>query len=63
MNICYSEDVKYTKSGIPIRFYGLSNVDNVSYDTYGIDTNSVIYKIKEQEKQLFRSGGYIRPAR
>jgi len=63
MNICYSQEVKYTKSGIPITFYGLLNVDHISYDTDGMDTNSVIYKIIEQEKKLFRDGAYIRPAR
>ena len=50
INISYCEDVKYTKSGIPIKFYGLLDLDNVNYDTNGIDTNSVIFKIKNAEK-------------
>jgi hypothetical protein len=58
INICYSQEVKYTKSGIPIKFYGLLDVDNVNYNTYGIDTNSIIYKIKQQE-----NGAYIRTSR
>jgi hypothetical protein len=58
MNICYSEQVKYTKSGIPIKFIGLLDIDNSN-----IDTNSIIYKIIEKEKELIKNNSYIRPAR
>ena len=58
MNICYSEEVKYTKSGIPIKFIGLLDIDNSN-----INTNSIIYKIIEKEKELIKNNSYIRPAR
>jgi len=48
----YSEEIKYTKSGIPIKFVGLYDV---SYDTDGMDTNSLIYIIMEKEKQRWRN--------
>ena len=46
----YSEEIKYTKSGIPIRFMGLLDVDNSN-----VDTNSIIYQIIEKEKELIRN--------
>jgi hypothetical protein len=57
------EEIRYTKSGIPIKFYGLLDVDHVNYDNSNMNTNSVIYQIMEKEKQLFRENAYIRPAR
>lgn len=48
----YSEEIKYTKSGIPIKFIGLYDV---SYDTDGMDTNSLIYIIMEKEKRNWRN--------
>ena len=50
---CYSEEkIRYTKAGIPIKFIGLYDV---SYDTDGMDKNSLIYIIMEQEKQKWRT--------
>lgn len=46
----YSEEIRYTKSGIPIIFYGLLDLDNVNYDTNGLDKDSLIYKIKMLER-------------
>jgi hypothetical protein len=61
---CYSEEQTYTKSGIPIKFYGLLDVNNVSYSKCETaDSNSIIELIKAQERQLFKNGAYIRPAR
>jgi hypothetical protein len=50
----YSEEIKYTKSGIPIRFIGLLDVDHSN-----VDTNSIIYKIIQKEKELIRNNLYI----
>lgn len=49
----YSEEIKYTKSGIPIRFIGLLDVDNIKYDNSNMDTNSLIYQIIEKEKKTY----------
>jgi hypothetical protein len=49
----YSEEIRYTKSGIPIRFIGLLDVDNSN-----VDTNSIIYKIIEKEKEFIRNNSY-----
>jgi hypothetical protein len=45
-----AQEIRYTKSGIPIIFYGLLDLDNVNYDTNGLDKDSLIYKIKMLEK-------------
>lgn len=64
ISVCYSEDIRYTKSGIPIKFYGITDIDNVTYSKSETeDPNSIIELIKAQERQLFKNGGYIRPAR
>ena len=31
-SMSYSEELRYTKSGIPIIFYGLLDLDNINYD-------------------------------
>lgn len=54
-----AEEVKYTKSGIPIIFYGLLDLDNINYNTDGLDKDSVIYKIKMFEKYLTKNSGYL----
>lgn len=59
INICYSEDIKYTNSGIPIKFYGLLDLDHINYDTEGMDTNSLIFKIKNVETETIKNSGYI----
>lgn len=58
-----AEEVRYTKSGIPIIFYGLLDLDNVNYDTKGLDKDSVIYKIKMFEKYLIKNSGYLSSSR
>ena len=64
INNVYSEELRYTKSGIPIKFYGITDIDNVSYSkSENNDANYIIELIKERERQLFKSGGYISPAR
>jgi esterase/lipase superfamily enzyme len=55
INNVYSEEVK---------FYDITYIDNVTYSKCETaDPNSIIELIKAQERQLFKSGGYIRPAR
>jgi hypothetical protein len=55
INNVYSEEVK---------FYGITDIDNVNYSKCETeDPNSIIELIKAQERQLFKDGGYIRPAR
>ena len=55
INNVYSEEVK---------FYGITDIDNVTYSKCETeDPNSIIELIKAQERQLFKNGGYIRPAR
>jgi hypothetical protein len=49
----YSEEIKYTKSGIPIIFIGLSDIDNSN-----IDTNSIIYQIIQKEKELVKNNSH-----
>lgn len=57
INNVHSEEAKY-------KFYGITDIDNVSYAKSVLpDEVSIIELIKAQERQLFRSGGYIRPAR
>ena len=64
INNVYSEELRYTKSGIPIKFYGITDIDNVTYSKCETeDPNSIIELIKAQERHLFKNGGYIRPAR
>jgi hypothetical protein len=46
-----------------VKFYGLLDVDNVNYDNSNMEKSSVIYQIIEKEKQLFREGAYLHPAR
>jgi hypothetical protein len=61
---CYSEEQTYTKSGIPIKFYDLLDINNVSYSaSETADPNSIIELIKAQERQLFKDGAYISPSR
>jgi hypothetical protein len=60
---CYSEEVRYTKSGIPIKFYGLLDIEHINYDTDGMDTNSIIYKIKKYEKDIIKNNSYIPASR
>jgi hypothetical protein len=59
----YSEEVRYTKSGIPIKFYGLLDVDNINYHNSNTNTNSLIYQIIEKEKELIRNNSYISSSR
>jgi len=55
INNVHSEDAK---------FYGLLDIDNVTYSKSETeDPNSIIELIKAQERQLFKDGAYIRPAR
>ena len=54
----YSEELRYTKSGIPIRFIGLMDIDNSN-----IDKDSIIYKIIQKEKQLIKDVAHISPSR
>jgi hypothetical protein len=64
INNVYSEELRYTKSGIPIKFYGITDIDNVTYSKCETeDPNSIIELIKAKERHLFKNGGYIRPAR
>jgi hypothetical protein len=63
VTLAHSEEIRYTKSGIPIKFYGLLDIDNVNYDTDGMDTNSVIFKIKNYEKQIIKNNAYIPASR
>ena len=57
INNVYSEEAKY-------KFYGITDIDNVSYAKSVLpDEVSIIELIKAQERQLFKNGGYIRPAR
>ena len=51
-SMSYSEELRYTKSGIPIIFYGLLDLDNVNYDNSNMDKDSIIYKIMQKEKEL-----------
>jgi hypothetical protein len=62
-SMSYSEELRYTKSGIPIRFIGLMDIDNLNYDNSNIDKDSVIYKIIQKEKQLIKDLAYISPSR
>ena len=59
----YSEELRYTKSGTPIRFIGLMDVDNLNYDNSNIDKDSIIYKIIQKEKQLIKDVAHISPSR
>ena len=58
-----AEEIRYTNSGIPIKFYGLLDLDNVNYNTDGLDPDSPIYKIKMFEKYLIKNSGYIPSSR
>ena len=60
-SISYSEELRYTKSGIPIIFYGLLDLDNINYDNSNMDKDSIIYKIIQKEKHLIKNMSYISP--